>query len=175
MLGNRVTDLAASRVLVDGRSLFGRRGDGGGNGDDAGGAGGGDGRDRYSALVIHGASTNARAVRQRVLLGRLVLVGLAVDSLLMGYDYWTRPPAALHTVAFTLAILAAGTGAWALVRHQLVLLHFAQCTYAVQFIVGLLMISAPVQIARLSLMVLLYFALETYRDESEHRWFVPYL
>jgi hypothetical protein len=172
MLGSRVTELVGTRVLADARSLYGRRpGEGGAVGDGAAGAD----AEREAVLVIHGPSTHPDAVRVRRALGRLLLFALAADCLLMGYDAWTRPLTALHTVAFTLVTVRAAVGGWATLRQQLLVLALVQVAVAVQFVVGLTMVVAPVHIARLLLLVALYVALDAYRDRCGHRWFIPFL
>ena len=169
MLGSRVSGLVEARVLADGRSLFGRRPE------ETGGSESAAERDHLMVLAIHGPVTHAKSVRQRVMLGRGILFLFLADCLLMGYNYWTQPTSALHTAAFALALLAAAVGAFAVVRRYLVVLVAVQCTYAVQFIIGLMLISSAVQVARLVVIAGLYVALETYRRQIGHRWFIPFM
>ena len=167
MIGSRLSRLVGSHVLADGRSLFGRRPEEipDGSGVDW---------DRMPTLVMHGPSMHADAQRTRQTLGRAIVVLLATDILLLGYDYWTRPRAPLHTAAFALATLAALVGAWATWKRYLLLLLAVQCTYAIQFFVGLMMVTARVQLARLTLLVLLYFLIESFRLQSDYTWFIPF-
>ena len=167
MLGNRVKNWVVARVLDDTRSLFGRRPEetsGGSTGD----------RESEAVLVIHGPSAHPDLVRDRTLLTGLVCVLYVVDVFLVGLDWWVRPPSPGSTAGFVLGVVIALAGLLAVRRQRWTLLGIVQVAYAIQFVVGLMMITMAVELARLIVMVVLYFAVQALIERSSHQWFAPF-
>lgn len=167
MLGSRVKNLVDARVLDDTRSLFGRRPE------ETNGSTSGD-REAEAVLVIHGPSTHPDVGRDRKLLTGLAAFLYAVDIFLAGFAYWLQPPSTAVTAELIVGVVFGVLGLLALRKQSWIGLGIVQIGYAIQFVVGLMMVTMVVELARLFVIIVLYFAVEALIDRSYHQWFVPF-